>query len=266
MDRMPMAELFAGELRRLRIAAGMSQEALAEQINYSASLVAAVEQCRRPPRHEFAEQCDAALSADGLLLRIREATIHESLMPWFREWVAIEQEATALRSFQPMVVPGLLQIEHYARAVLDEGSRLVGEAAEQHIVARMARQSVLDRPNPPLLVVVLDYTVLERPIGGPKTMHDQLLHLVEMASRPKIHVHVVPRGIGAYEGLSGAFVIATPASGDDIAWIDHQIKGTVVERPADVLTLRETWESVRAEAMPHRQSVTVISEAAQTWT
>ena len=70
MESPPMLELFAGELRRLRVKAGLSQEALGEQINYSASLVAAVEQCRRPPREEFAERCDEALQADGLLSRI----------------------------------------------------------------------------------------------------------------------------------------------------------------------------------------------------
>lgn len=100
-----MLELFAGELRRLRATAGLSQEALSERINYSASLVAAVEQCRRPPRLEFTERSDRVLDADGLLLRIRETMIRESVMPWFREWVTIEQEATALRSFQPLGAP-----------------------------------------------------------------------------------------------------------------------------------------------------------------
>lgn len=70
-----MLELFAGELRRLRTVAGLSQEALSERINYSASLVAAVEQCRRPPRLEFTERSDRVLDADGLLLRIRETMI-----------------------------------------------------------------------------------------------------------------------------------------------------------------------------------------------
>ncbi|GAB3804065.1 helix-turn-helix domain-containing protein [Micromonospora zhanjiangensis] len=91
MELSPLFDLFAGELRRLRTAAGLSQEALGEKINYSASLVAAVEQCRRPPRLEFAERADAVLGADGLLLRIRAALLREVVLPWFREWVAIER-------------------------------------------------------------------------------------------------------------------------------------------------------------------------------
>jgi transcriptional regulator with XRE-family HTH domain len=261
-----MLELFAGELRRLRMAAGMSQEALGEQVNYSASLVAAVEQCRRPPRLEFTAQCDAVLRADGLLLRIRESMIRESLLPWFREWVTTEQEALSLRSFQPLVVPGLLQTEDYARALHEGGSRLLGEEIEQIVAARMARQAILDRPNPPQLVAVLDFGVLDHAVGGAKVMREQLLHLIAMAPRPRIHLHLVPRTAGAYPGLSGAFVLATTPDGDDVAYLDNQLKGTIVQRAADVLVLRQMWEAVRAEAMSHGQTLTVISEAADKWT
>src|SRR3954467_2203421 len=115
MERLPTLELFAGELRRLRVAAGLSQDGLGERIKYSASLVAAVEQCRRPPQLDFTQECDSALDGGGLLVRIREAAMRDSVMPWFREWVAVEQEASALRSYENAVVPGLLQTEDYAR-------------------------------------------------------------------------------------------------------------------------------------------------------
>ncbi|MFY1693651.1 helix-turn-helix domain-containing protein [Plantactinospora sp. WMMB782] len=266
MDRLPMLELFAGELRRLRTAAGLSQEALGERIRYSASLVAGVEQCRRPPREEFTLRCDDALGADGLLLRIRSAILRESLMPWFREWVTIEQEATALCSFEPLVVPGLLQTERYARALHEGASQLVGDEMEQQVAARLARQEILRRDSPPQLVAVLDYTALERPVGGPDVMREQLRHLLEVAARPRIHLHVVPKGVGAYPGLNGAFVIATPPEGGDVAYLDNQLQGTIVERTADVHSMRQTWESVRAEAMPHGATLTLISEAAKSWT
>ncbi|BCJ58874.1 helix-turn-helix domain-containing protein [Micromonospora endophytica] len=266
MDRMPMLELFAGELRRLRTKAGLSQESLGEQISYSASLVASVEQCRRAPREEFTVRCDDALHGEGLLVRIREAILKESLMPWFREWVTIEQEASALCSFEPLVVPGLLQTEEYARALHEGASQLVGDAMEQQVAARIARQKVLARPNPPLLVAVLDHTVLERPIGGPKVMQEQLRHLVEVGRRTRVHLHVVPNGVGAYPGLNGAFVVATPPEGDDIAYLDNQLHGTIVERTTDVNLLRQNWESVRAEALPHGATLKMISEAAEAWT
>jgi transcriptional regulator with XRE-family HTH domain len=266
MDRMPMLDLFAGELRRLRTEAGLSQEALAEKVKYSASLVAAVEQCRRPPREEFTQRCDDALQAGGLLVRIRKAIIRESLMPWFREWVTIEQEATALCSFEALVLPGLLQTEAYARALHEGASQLVGDEMEQQVAARLARQAILTSDSPPLFVGVLDYTVLERPVGGPKVMQEQLRHLVEVGRRPRVHLHLVPKGTGAYPGLNGAFVIATPPEGDDIGYLDNQLQGQIVERTVDVHSLRQTWESVRAEAMPHGQTLKTISEAAEAWT
>ncbi|PYC64258.1 DNA-binding protein [Micromonospora arborensis] len=266
MDRLPMLELFAGELRRLRTTAGLSQEALSERINYSASLVAAVEQCRRPPRLEFTERSDRVLDADGLLLRIRETMIRESVMPWFREWVTIEQEATALRSFQPLVLPGLLQTEAYARALYVGASQLAEHQVDQPVAARLQRQEILAREEPPLFVAVLDHTVLERPVGGPAVMREQLRHLLKVGRRPRVHLHLVPRDVGAYPGLNGAFVIATPPDGDDVAYLDNPLQGTVIERQVDVRSLRQSWESVRAEAMSHGQTLRMISEAAEAWT
>lgn len=266
MQRPPMLDLFASELRRLRIEAELSQETLGEQISYSASLVAAVEQCRRPPRKDFAERCDAALDGRGLLVRIRETLVRESLMPWFREWVTIEREAIALCSFEPLVLPGLLQTEAYVRALHEGASHLVGDAMEQQVAARLARQETLHRDNPPMFVAVLDHTTLERPVGGPKVMREQLRHLLEVAARPRVHLHLVPRGVGAYHGLNGAFVIATPPEGEDVGYLDNQLQGTLVERTADIHSLRQAWESVRAEALPSGATLKLISEAADSWT
>jgi len=259
-------ELFAGELRRLRCGAGLSQEALAERIKYSASLVAAVEQCRRAPRLDFAQKCDEALGGEGLLLRIREATVREALIPWFREWAAIERDARALRSFQPLVLPGLFQTPAYAHALCAPGSPLPIDQVEQIVAGRIERQEVLERTPPPLIVAVIDYTVLERPIGGPATTRTQLLHLLDLVERPNIHIHVVPQNVGGYTGLSGPFVIASPFDGRDVAYLDNQIKGTVIDLPTEVALLNEAWEAVRSEALPQGQTVAMISEAADRWT
>lgn len=266
MTELQAFELFAGELRRLRSGAGLSQEALADKISYSASLVAAVEQCRRPPKLDFAQKCDAALDGNGLLLRIREATVREGLIPWLREWTAVEYEARCLRSFQPLVMPGLFQTRAYAHAMCSAGPPLPGDEMERIVQARIERQQVLDRTPPPLLVAVVDYTALERPVGGRETMCAQLHHLIELAERPNIHVHVVPRDAGAYTGLAGPFVIASPFDGNDVAYLDNQIKGTVVDTPSEVRLLNEAWEGVRSEALSHRQTVQMISEAIEQWT
>jgi transcriptional regulator with XRE-family HTH domain len=266
MDHLPTQTLFAGELRRARTALGLSQEALGQQINYSASLVAMVEQCRRMPRADFAERCDEVLQTNGLLGRIREVMLQEALLPWFREWVAIEQEATTLYSYQPLVVPGLLQTEGYARALLEGASRFTGDQLDRQVAARMERQKVFTRSQPPQFVAVLDEFVLRRAVGGARVMREQLRHLIEVGRRPLTHLHVVPSGAGAYAGLNGAFVIATSLEGDELAYLDNQLQGHIVARPADVLSLRQTWEAVRAEALPRRQSLDLIAKVAEEWT
>lgn len=265
MDRPPMMELFAGELRRARSAAGLSQESLSQEINYSTSLVAMVEQCRRLPRPEFVRRCDEALKTDGLLGRIRDRMSREVLLPWFREWVRIEQEATMLRSYQPLVLPGLLQTEEYARALLRGASRFGEEETERQVTARLDRQRILEKEQPPQLVAVLDEHVLRRSVGGAVVMRDQLRHLVEMAGRYYVHLHVVPVAGGAYPGLNGPFVVATLPDGDDVAYLDTQLQGHIVQSAPDVVSLVRTWESVRAEALPQRQSIDLIEEAARAW-
>jgi len=261
-----MSELFASELRRLRTDAGLSQEALADKIRYSTSLVAAVEQGRRPARLEVAERCGTILGGGGLLIRLREATLQESLVPWFREWAAIEQEALSLRSFQTLVLPGLLQTPAYARGMYAGGTPLPADDLEQIIAGRIARQEILEREHPPLLVAVLDYTVLERPVGGPETMREQLLHLADLADRPSVHLHVVPKDVGGYLGFGGPFVIATTPDGKDIAYLDNQSKGVVVDGTEELRFLWHAWEAVRADAMPQRHTRALILEAVKQWT
>ncbi|MFC6016819.1 Scr1 family TA system antitoxin-like transcriptional regulator [Plantactinospora solaniradicis] len=265
MAHPPTLELFAEELRLSRTAAGMSQDALGAEISFSASLVAGVEQCRRIPQPEFTARCDSVLKTGGRLERIRLKLGRDVVLPWFREWVLIEREATMLRSYEPLVVPGLLQTEEYARMLHEGASPLIGEQMEQQVVARMERQAVLSRESPPVFVAVLDEHILHRPVGGPEVMAAQLRHLVEVGRRPRVHLQVVPTNAGAYPGLNGAFVLATPPEGDDAAYLDDQLQGHVVQRPADITLLQQIWETVRTRALPHEQSVRMIEEAAVAW-
>ncbi len=142
----------------------------------------------------------------------------EAYPAWFRDWVEIEREAVSLRWFEPLLIPGLLQTEEYARAVLaaahpaspqDEVERLVS--------ARMDRQAILDQAGPPLLWVILDEGVLTRPVGGPAVMRDQIERLIKAARQPRIVLQVVPLGAGAHAGLAGRFAIASFDGPADVA-------------------------------------------------
>jgi hypothetical protein len=188
------------------------------------------------------------------------------MLSWFRQWALTEREAVALRSYQWSVIPGLLQTEAYARALLTGAGQLTGELVEQQVAARLSRQELLTRDDPPQFIAVLDEHVLRRPVGGPGVMREQLQHLLKIcAEHPRVRIQVVPTGTGAYAGLNGPFVIATLPDGGDVAYLDDQLQGRFVDRVDDVATIRQLWESVRCEALPYQQSLELIAEVAETW-
>ncbi|WP_230393551.1 helix-turn-helix domain-containing protein [Plantactinospora alkalitolerans] len=231
-DRSPMLEHFAEELRLARAAAGMTQAVLAEAINYSQPMVTKIETCERRPSLDFARRCDKVLNTDGRFERIQKRISREIVVQYFREWAGVEQEAKALRSFQPAYVPGLLQTEAYVRAVLSGPGLLSAEEVEEQVTARLDRQEILTRAKPPLLTFVLDEYVLRRPIGDRAAMREQLLHLVKVGgSVPQVKIHVVPASAGSYAGLDGPFVLATPPSGEPIVYFDGHRHGHMDDRP-----------------------------------
>ncbi len=113
-----LREYFGAEVRRLRHAAKLSQEQLAEQIKYSGGLVSMVETCSRMPSQDFTERCDKVLGADGALIKLWPMLAREIHPKWFRSFVTLEADAVALHEFEILAVPGLLQTEAYARANL----------------------------------------------------------------------------------------------------------------------------------------------------
>lgn len=103
-------------------------------------------------------------------------------LPWFRPWAELEQDAISIRSYQPLLVPGLLQTEGYARAVLATGGLVPPVEVEQIVAGRLRRQSILTAAAPPQLVAVIDEVVLRRLVGDRAVMADQLTHLVRWPS------------------------------------------------------------------------------------
>ncbi|MFL6052332.1 MAG: DUF5753 domain-containing protein [Actinoallomurus sp.] len=132
---------------------------------------------------------------------------------------------------------------------------------------RLRRQSaVLDRADPPMAVFVLDEQVLLRPVGGPKVMSDQLEHLIQVSARPKAIVHIVPaREAGYHPGLAGTFMIER-FDRMEVAYQDGTLKGHVFEDVEQVSAMSQTWENVRAAALPQAASVELIAKPVERWT
>ncbi|MDW5323747.1 helix-turn-helix transcriptional regulator [Plantactinospora sp. KLBMP9567] len=261
-----MSEFLITELRILRTSRGLSQEDFGKAIKYSGSHVSSVETGQRPPTEEYLEAVDRVFETGGLFSRllVRINTL-EVVHVWLRPWIEVERDAIVLKSYEPLVIPGLLQTEAYARSLLSTGTLPAGQLDPQ-VRARIDRQQVLGQDNPPLLFAVIDETVLRRAVGGAAVMREQLDHLLMASERPNVNIHIVPASTGAYVGLNGAFVIATLPDSRELAYLDHQLEGLVSERPNDILPVREAWEKVRGVALPVQQSIELIREVAKTWT
>jgi hypothetical protein len=119
--------------------------------------------------------------------------------------------------------------------------------------------------DPPAFVAVLDEVVLHRPIGGPKVMHEQLTHLIDIADRTDIVIQVIPFEVGEYAGLAGAFVIAS-MDGREFAYLDNAMSGDVIEGTDDVAAVKRTWESLRGDALSKKASIELIKKVAEKWT
>src|SRR6202161_1856319 len=117
------AGVFGAELRYYRTRAGLSQKDLALRANVSHDVISKIETGERPPAEDFPPRLDAIseLDTQGALTRLwrdLKKSLKQRAYGWFQEWADPEPEATALRWYEPLVVPGLLQTEDYARAIL----------------------------------------------------------------------------------------------------------------------------------------------------
>jgi transcriptional regulator with XRE-family HTH domain len=254
MEYTPMA-IWGRELKHHRQESGLTQAELAQRINYSTSLISQIETGQVPATVEFAEACDKQLTTGGTLTRTLDYRKGAVFPTWLLEWITYEENAGALKTFQPNVIYSLLQTEAYAMALL--------KGDEIETAARLKRQQILERPQPPTLHVVLDETVLWRDVGGKKVMHDQLIHLVEVSSRT-IKIQVLPND--ATLGMHAPFVLARLEDGS-ACLLETPVYGFVTVSPKDVARVVELWESILADALPVEMSKELIKRTAEErWT
>jgi transcriptional regulator with XRE-family HTH domain len=261
------AGFFGAELRRARMAAGFSsQEALAARLGFDRSVVAKAETGERSPTAEvLAAWCGACQLDEDLFGRLAMlARRADGPVPtWFEDWLRAEGEAHTLRVWQPLIIPGLLQVPEYARALFVAAG--ADEAAAEGLVAlRLERQSILDRAEPPHLIAVLDESPLHRLVGSPAIMYEQLTHLAEIAGHPDISVEVVPSSTGANAGLSGGFQLASSDGAPDVLNMNG-VEDVTEERRSLVRHATRIFDLVRGDALPRAGSRALILEAAEQW-
>ncbi|WP_231157444.1 helix-turn-helix transcriptional regulator [Streptomyces sp. CNZ748] len=255
-----MAALFGARVRRLRTAAGLTQAELGALTHVVSTRITQIERASgAKPTLELARALDAALGADDLLVELWPYVNREAFPDWSRKFMEYSERAVAIRQYAAHVVPGLLQTEDYARAVLKVGRTLSGEEQlRERLALRMGRQERLSAPDRPELWVVLDEAVLRRPVGGLPVMRDQLARLLACGAEPHITVQVLPFDQGEHEVMGGSLTVLTMPDGREIAYTEGAHYGQLVEEPDEVASLALTYDRLRAAALPPIMSLDMI--------
>jgi transcriptional regulator with XRE-family HTH domain len=182
----------------------------------------------------------------------------------YDEYVALEAEAVAMSEWECQVVPGLLQTDEYARAVIEVGADISDpETIQRRLALRMARQAVLTREPPPRLSVVVDESVLRREVGGREVLDRQLQHLFDASHRSDVELLVLPFDAGAHAALTESFVIFDFGA-DTRAPVVHNeglTGGHFRTRPHEVDVYRGAFDDLRRRALPVEVSRSVIARS-----
>ncbi|MEU7979896.1 helix-turn-helix transcriptional regulator [Micromonospora sp. NPDC049081] len=268
----------AAELRGLRTAAGLTRDEVSEQTGINPATLHRIETAKvRPQRRTLMAMLDKygvtdedkrseliALSRQAAQLGWLQA--YESELPeLYTTYISFEAEARSVRNYESLFVPGLLQTDDYARAVI-RGVLPLATDADVHarVKARMQRQESLRKTEPLRFWAILDEAVLHRLTGGPAVMAEQLDALVSAAGQPHVTLQVIPFTSGAHAGMPGSFVVmdfpdpADPA----LVYIDSMAGDLFLEREADVRRYTSTFEHLRATALDPTSSIKLIQEHA----
>ncbi|WP_018568260.1 helix-turn-helix domain-containing protein [Streptomyces sp. PsTaAH-124] len=249
-------DYYGAELRRLREAANMTLNELGESIFCTGSLVGQVETALKVPTRDFSARVDAAFNTEGFFSRLVGLVLRCQLPSWFQPFAEMEAKASYITAFEAQVVYGLLQTPEYARAVLGvrECSDLDGL-----VEARMERQRVLDRSDPPLMWVVLSEAVLRQKVGGREVMRAQLARLLELRSREWLRVQILPFEAGAHAGLPGSYTMLRFEKNPDIVYTEDFVQGHMTANPQAVKEGSLRYDLMQAAALSVEESAELIA-------
>jgi transcriptional regulator with XRE-family HTH domain len=255
------------ELARARLAAGFSsQQALADHLGFDRSVIGKAESGDRPPTPDVLRPWVKACNLDEdhyMRLAVLARRADGPVPRWFETWLDAEETASVLKYWSPIIVTPIFQTAAYARALLLAAQTDTSDENISALVeAKLNRALILDRADPPDVVALIDELALRRLIGSPEVMHEQLVHIGELAERPYVCVQVVPTSVGATAGLSGDMSLASGDGGPDVLHTDAVPEGHTTEARSLVRKAGVAFERTRGHAMPRAQSRDLIMEVA----
>ncbi|MEU9446327.1 helix-turn-helix transcriptional regulator [Streptomyces sp. NPDC048304] len=259
--------LLGAELRHARERKGLSQEQLGQRLFVSGSFIGQLEAGTRRIQPDFARMLDDVLETDGFFLRNCKAAAKSKYQDHFAEAAELEAQATTIRQYTPLLIPGLLQTPAYARAVNRAYDPTAPEETIEHWVSnRMVRVRLLEHPTKPLLWIVLDEAALRRKAGGPAVMAEALCHIADLSRRCRVIAQVLPLDAGAHTAMEGALKLMEFDDAPPVAYLEGVRSGRLEDDPATVTQLRFVFDLLLASALSPEKSLALIEALAQDYT
>jgi transcriptional regulator with XRE-family HTH domain len=262
------------ELRALRTSAGITMDHAAAVVDCARSRIGHIENgrnsIRKPELKVLLDLYGASDEEHETLEELRQQaskrgwTSTYRLPSWLKRYVELETDAATLRSFESEFIPGLLQTEAYARRLHEVAGPLVKPAdIDKLVAARMRRASRLTDEQAPLdYAAVVSEAAFRRALGEAEIGPAQLAHVLELARRPNVTLHVLPFTAGLHATTAGSFMLLTfdPGVAPPFGYEEHTTSGGVMDDPREIQQLAEVWELLRSQALTAEQSLTWLSE------
>jgi transcriptional regulator with XRE-family HTH domain len=263
------------QLHNLREGRGISAEAAAEAIRGSHSKISRMEHGRVSfKERDISDLLTLYGVTDGeeraaLMNLAKEANTpgwwhaYSDILPaWLEPYVGLEAAASVIRTYEIQVVPGLLQTEGYARALIEHGTAADEEEIARRGELRANRQGILRRPDPPQVWMVVDEAALRRPVGSRDVVRGQLEHLIEMAAHPAVTLQILPFRAGAHSAMGGPFTILRFAEPDlnDVIYIEQLTSALYLDKRSEVDSYLEVMEQLCLQAEPTGATAKILGQ------
>ncbi|MFG2329671.1 Scr1 family TA system antitoxin-like transcriptional regulator [Streptomyces sp. NPDC048604] len=259
--------IIGAELRHARERKALSQEALGQLLFVSGSYVGQMEAGTRRIPQDIASQLDEVLGTGGFFARNCRAANKSRYPDHFAEAAEAEAVAEAIKEFAPLLIPGLMQTEGYAREVFRAYQPTAPEEKIDELVsARLDRGRLLTDPTKPLLWTVLGEAVLRQEVGGRAVMAEALRHVAALARQHRVIVQVLPFGAGAYGSMGGALKLMAFEDAPPLAYFQGPGTGQLEDDPATVRQHTLTYDLLGASSLSPRESLALIESVAEDYT
>ncbi|MDL4772741.1 helix-turn-helix domain-containing protein [Actinomadura xylanilytica] len=252
---------FGAKLRRRREALDFTLERLGDEMGYTPQWIHKMETTDKAVPQKFAEDA-ATYFDDPEFVEIRDviqrAGRRAYLPPGFPQFIELEDEATSVRAYVVQVIPGLLQAESYARAVMSAGQ--TPEALDEIVAARMERKPILTRVPLTQFQFVINEAALRVPVGGDEVMREQIQRLIDMAGLPNVQIRVLPFSSVTYAALDGLFTILGFQDGAESVYIEGPELAQVIEDPEVIARCVVRFGIIMGEALPRAASLDLLGQ------